>query len=200
MPPGRTASRAVSTPPRPARTAASTGPSGRLPVAARVGVGGEDLVAAVAEHGGEQVADEAVTDDEDTAPWHLPGTAQDAGERLHHRAGGLVHVVRQLDPSLRAYPLGEAAGPDRRLGEAGAERLVAGAALLAGAAGVVVDERDAAAVRGLGDDLVPEHGARRRAADLLHVRAAQPAGEHAHEIAGPVRLGDVGEPGLALRP
>ena len=77
---------------------------------------------------------------------------------------------------------------------------MAGATLLAGPAGVVVDERDSPAVGGLGDDLVAEHGAGRRLADLLHVRAAQPAREHAHEVAGPVRLGDVGEPGLALRP
>ena len=105
MPPGRTAREG-------GLDAAAAGEDGGVdgavrpvPVAARVGVGDEDLVATVGEHGGEQVADEAVADDEDTASWHLPGPAQDARERLHHRAGDLVHVVRQLDPPLCANPL-----------------------------------------------------------------------------------------------
>ena len=75
-----------------------------------------------------------------------------------------------------------------------------GPALLALAAGGVVDEGDAASVGGLADDLVPEHGSVGGASDLLDVGAAQPAGEHAHELARPVRLGYVRKGRLSVGP
>ena len=74
---------------------------------------------------------------------------------------------------------------------------MAGVAARALAARQVVDERDAAAVD-LGDDLVPEHGARRCAAELLDVRPAEAAGDDAGERPGAVRLGDLLEPRLPL--
>jgi hypothetical protein len=43
------------------------------------------------------------------------------------------------------------------------------------------------------DDLVAEHGAGRRSAELLDVGAAEPAGEHLERV---LRLGQIGE----LRP
>ncbi len=66
-----------------------------------------------------------------------------------------------------------------------------GQALEALATGGVVDQGDAASVGRLADDLVPEHGSLGGASDLLDVRAAQPTGEHAHELARPIRLGYV---------
>ena len=62
-----------------------------------------------------------------------------------------------------------------------------GPATLALAARLVVDERDALAVR-LGHDLVPEHRPFRRAADLLDIAPAEAACEHAEDI-GPYGLG-----------
>jgi len=61
----------------------------------------------------------------------------------------------------------------------------------------VVDERDAPAVR-LRDHLVSEYGARRRDADLLDVRSAEPAGEHANQLPVAVGLGHVRERRLPL--
>ena len=124
--------------------------------------------------------------------------AQDAGERLDVRSPGVVDRARKLDPAGGTCPLGEAAGDDRRLGEPLAGRLVAGETAAAGAAAGVVDERHATAVGGRGDDLVPEHRARGGDADLLDVRAAQPAGEHGHEVAGRRRVRDVGKAGLPV--
>ena len=64
-----------------------------------------------------------------------------------------------------------------------------------------MDEGDAPAVGRLGHDLVSQHDAcQSRVTELLDVRAAQAAGEHAHELSGPVGLGDVGELGLAGSP
>ena len=111
-----------------------------------------------------------------------------------YRRARVVDPVGKVDPAVRPHALGEPAGPDRARRERLAGRLVPGEAALALAAGQVVDERDAAAVD-LGDDLVPEHGAGRRAAELLDVRSAEPAGEHARELARAVRLGDLRERG-----
>ena len=93
----------------------------------------------------------------------------------------------------RAQPLGEAAGRDPQLAELAAGRLVAGEAALAGPAGHAVHDGHARAVLELARDLVPEHGARSGAAELLDVRAAQPAGADAHEQPGPGRLRQLGE-------
>ena len=80
-----------------------------------------------------------------------------------------------------------------------AQRLVAGTAELAVAAGRVVDERDAAAVGGLRHDLVAEHRSGWGDTDLLDVGAAEPAGEDANELARPIGLVDVFELGSSLR-
>ena len=68
-----------------------------------------------------------------------------------------------------------------------------GAAALALPAGQVVDEHDPPSVRVLGNDLVAEHGARRGAAELLHVGAAEPARSDADERPRALRLGNLGE-------
>ena len=73
-----------------------------------------------------------------------------------------------------------------------------GAAAAALPAAGVVDQCDAAPVLGLRDDLVPEHRPGRPHADLLHVRSAQPAGEHPNELAGSLGLRDVGKAGIAV--
>ncbi len=70
-----------------------------------------------------------------------------------------------------------------------------GEAARALAAGPVVDQRDACPVGAPCDDLVAEHGSRRRAPELLDVGAAEPAGEHAHRV---VRRGHIREPGLSV--
>jgi len=74
---------------------------------------------------------------------------------------------------------------------------VPGPAALAVAAGAVVDERDAPAVR-LRDHLVSEDRARGGDADLLDVRSAEPAGEHANELRVSVGLRHVRERRLSL--
>ena len=61
------------------------------------------------------------------------------------------------------------------------------------AAGQVVDERHAPPVRRLADDLVPENRARGRPAELLDVRAAEPAREDVDELPVAAGLGDLGE-------
>ena len=61
-------------------------------------------------------------------------------------------------------------------------------AALAFAARQVVDERDAPSLGVLRDHLMAEHGARCGAAELLHVGPAEPAGAHAHERPGALRL------------
>ena len=121
-------------------------------------------------------------------PRHPLGAAEHARERLDVGPAGVVDRGRQLDPAGGAYPLGEAARDDRRRRELLARRLVPGEAAAAAAAPGVVDQCDAAAVGGLGDDLVPEHGARRGEADLLDVRSAEPAREDGHEVAGPAAV------------
>ena len=64
-------------------------------------------------------------------------------------------IVGEVDPCVPAHALGEAAGPDRRRRKLLAGRLVPREAAHALPARHVVDERDAAAVLELGDDLVP---------------------------------------------
>jgi hypothetical protein len=147
------------------------------------------------------VPDEAVTDDEDAATWHALRTAQHAGEWLGHRSARVVDAGRQIDPALRPRALREAARPDRGRRERGAERLVPCAAWRALAAGRVVDERDPPPVPELSDDLVSKHLSRTSGvAELLHVGAAQAAREDTHQLAGAVRLRDLGELRLAVRP
>jgi hypothetical protein len=75
---------------------------------------------------------------------------------------------------------------------------VAGAATLALTAGQVVDEDDALAAVALGNDLVSEHGSRRRSPDLLDVRPAEPAGQHTYELALTLRLRHVVQPRLPV--
>jgi hypothetical protein len=57
----------------------------------------------------------------------------------------------------------------------------------------VVDEGDPPPAGGLGDDLVAEHGSAVAGPQLLEVGAAEPAGEHAHDLAGPLGLGQLDE-------
>ena len=73
-------------------------------------------------------------------------------------------------------------------------------AALALAARGVVDERHPAAVLELGDDLVPEHRARVLRRQLLHVGAAEPAGDDPDERPRPFGLGDVFERRFSSRP
>ena len=72
---------------------------------------------------------------------------------------------------------------------------MAGETALALAAGEVVDQRDARSVRPQRDDFVAEHRPGGRDADLLDVRAAEPAREHAHRLG---RRGRVREAGLSV--
>jgi hypothetical protein len=58
----------------------------------------------------------------------------------------------------------------------------------------MVNERDAPPFGGLRHHLVPEHDAPRCAADLLDVAAAEPAGQHADDVAA--GLGDLRRLGL----
>ena len=61
-----------------------------------------------------------------------------------------------------------------------------------------MDQGYAPPVGGPGHDLVPEHGALGPHADLLHVRPAEPAGEHGTSSPGGGGLGDLGEAGLPV--
>ena len=106
-----------------------------------------------------------------------PRRTQASGSTYVPRASSTVSGS-STQPAARtrsAKPPGTIVG----LGKPLAGRLVPGEAAAAGAAAGVVDQGDAAAVGGRGDDLVPEHGPGRGDADLLDVRAAEPAGEHA---------------------
>ncbi len=136
------------------------------------------VVAAPLEHRAEEPADEAVADDEHASARHPLDAAQHAGERLDHRRLRVVDAVRnRRRPRSRApaprSPPGTIVGSAKLL----ARRLVPGAAARARAARPVMDQR-LASRRRAHDDLVPEHRARGRAADLLDVRAAEPAREH----------------------
>jgi hypothetical protein len=101
---------------------------------------------------------------------------------------------------LCTHALGEASGADRRRGELRAERLVPLAAALAGAAGEVVDERDALSGGRLGDDFVAEHLSSVLGLQLLQVGAAEAAGEDADGLPRAVRLVDLREVRLPVRP
>ena len=61
-------------------------------------------------------------------------------------------------------------------------------------------ERHTSALGGLGDDLVAEDIAGVGGVELLDVRAAEPAGEHAHELPRPLGLGHVRERRLSVLP
>ena len=80
------------------RTTASTGPSGATSRSARVAVDCEDVVAAAGEHGGEEMADEAVPDDQHAPARDTLGATEDACERLDGRPPRIVEPVRELDP------------------------------------------------------------------------------------------------------
>ena len=152
----------------------------------RVTVDREHGVAAVLQHRPEEPSDEAVADDERPPAGNSLRAPENACERLDVRSPGVVDRARQFDPARGADTLGEAARDDRRLREPFTRRLVPGDAAAAAAAPGVVDQCDATAVDGLGDDLVPEHRARGGAADLLDVRAAEPAREDANELPRPL--------------
>ena len=182
VPPGSTAASAVSTPPRSAEDGGVDGPVRRPP--ARAGrVDREDLVAAPLEHGPEQPPDEAVADRRArarAAAARRPRRTQASGST--YRPARSRPVVGQLDPAVGAHALGEAARHDRRLGKLLAGRLVPGR------------QRAHSPQRGGGrarrggrprSARRPRGRARSRGAgaDLLDVRAAEPAGEDAHELA-----------------
>ncbi len=152
------------------------------------------------EHGAEQPAHEPVPDHERASARQTLGSPQHARERLDVGADGVVEAVGQLDPVVSPDALGEAAGDDRRPGEALARRLVPSEAACALAAAHVVDERHAHAVGGLRGDLVAEHRAGRCDIQLLDVRAAEAAREHADELAHAVRLRHLGRPRRCLVP
>jgi hypothetical protein len=106
--------------------------------------------------------------------------------------------VRQRDEFVDARTLGEATGPNRRGGEAFAGRLVSGSAPLTLPAGQVVDGDDALARVALRHDFVAEDGTGKPGpAELFHVGAAEPAGEHGNELAITVRLVHLGQAGPA---
>ncbi len=73
------------------------------------------------------------------------------------------------------------------------------AAALAFAAAAMMDERDAASVRRLRHDLVSEHDAGELGPQLLDIRSAEPAREHAHELAVAARLVDLADDRLPRR-
>ena len=157
----------------------------------------EDVVAASSQDLGEEPSDEALTDHDDTAGRHALGAAENAGQRLYVRRAGVVERGRHVDGLRRADTLGEAAGHDRRRGELVARRLVPRQAPVTRAARAVVDKDDAPRVSRLGDDLVAEDAARELRAQLLDVRAAEPAREHAEGRAA--GLLDIREPRAAGR-
>ena len=74
-----------------------------------------------------------------------------------------------------------------------------GAAAVTVAARHTVHDGDACSVFEEAFDLMPEHGACRRTSELLDVRAAETTGEHADEVTGTCRVGDLGEPGEPVR-
>ncbi len=149
---------------------------------------GEDVVPAPDERLHEEKAGKPAADDEHAPAWDPLDGAEDTGKRLREGPGRVVDVTGERDRRCRPRALGEAAGHDRRRREALAGRLVAGPAALALPARQVVDERDSPPLRVLGDDLVAEDGAGRRASELLQVGSAKPAGANAHELPGAVRL------------
>ena len=178
-------------------------PVRRAARAPRVGVDREHVVAAPLEHRPEEPADEAVADDEHAPARHALRAAQHARERLdHRRRARRRRESGSSTPSVARTRSAKPAGHDRRLGELLARRLVPGAAARARAARPVVDERDRGRAAVAHDDLVPEHGPGRRAAELLDVRAAEPAREHLESAArAPARpRGAACRPHLGRRP
>ena len=171
-------------------------PVRRAAGALRVRVDRVDVVAAPAQHLREEPPDEALADHEHAPAWHALGSPQDAGERLDVGADRVAQPVRNRHAARLADPLREPARHDRRRGESLARRLVSGQAALALAAGQVVD-RARAAFRPH-----PARPPRARAPsrparnpELLDVRAAQPAGQHAHRRRR--GLGHLDEPWLS---
>ena len=150
------------------------------------------VVAAPLEHGAEQPADEAVADDEHAAARHALGAAEHAGERLDVSSRARRRPVGgQLDPR-RCARTRSAKPPGTIVGSANCSQVDSCPARQRSHSPQrrVVDERDAAAVL----ELARRPRARApcpacAGAELLDVRAAEPAGEDAHELAGPVRLG-----------
>ena len=119
-----------------------------------------------------------------------PRSTQASGSTIVPRQSGQSRGQRRPS-ALRRTRSARPARPDRRLGEPLAGRLVAREAALALAAGRVVDERHAAAVVDLRDDLVAEHRAGVRRVELLDVGAAEPAGDDRARASPAVRLGHV---------
>jgi hypothetical protein len=122
--------------------------------------------------------------------------AEDAGQGLGERRYGIADLVG--DGNRRASPnaLGQPARDDRRCPELLAGGLVPGPAALAAAAGQMMDERDPAPVLALGNDLMPEHGSCRVAADLLNVGPAQASRTDAEELTVTVGLRELGDHGF----
>ena len=151
------------------------------------------VVAAMPQDRREQVPDEPVADDQDTSGWHPPRAAKHACERLDHRPARVVDLGSGARPSparvtRSAKPPGRIVGAANPVHSDSCPR-----ALRARAAGRVVDERDAAAVVRLRHDLVTEHDTGVRRVELLDIRPAQSAGEHADELARPLGLGHLRE-------
>ena len=115
-------------------------------------------------------------------------------EKLGRAPAGTVlgHAMR------RAQELRKPARLDAAGAELAAGRLVTGEAALARPARDMGDDGDAVPVLELARDLVPEHRSLRRAPELLDVGPAQPAGAHAHEQTGTIRLRDVPQLRFAL--
>ena len=156
-------------------------------------VRGEHVVPTSDERLDEEEPGEAAADHKHPSSGNALDRAQDTGERFGEGAGRVVDLVGKGNRLGRERALGEAARDDRGGGEPFAGRLVPRPAARALAARQVVDERDAAPLDVLGDDLVAEDRARRGAAELLHVGAAEAACSDADERSGALRLGNLGE-------
>ena len=197
VPPGSTAASAVSPPPGGAKHGRVHRPVRRHARALRQAVDREHGVAAPLQHGAEEAADEAVADHEHASARHPLGAAQHARERLD------VGAVRVVDSGRGARPT---PWPAR------ARRTRRGRSSAPGSCSQVdscperqrghspqpvwwirATRRPSAVSR---HDLVPEHRSGSGDPDLLHIRAAEPAGEHRHAVAGRRRLLDLGQRGL----
>ena len=161
--------------------------------AIRTRVGSEHLVAAQDQHLDPETPDRSGTDDEHPAGRHELCRTQHTRERLDPDAVVVAHRVGQRHAMARAQLLGEATGGDPQLAKLAAGGLVAGEAALARAARDAVHHRHARTVLELARDFVTEHRARRGAAELLDVRAAEATRLHTHEQPRAGRLRDVGQ-------
>lgn len=147
----------------------------------------------MSQNGGEEMPDESVANNQNATVRNQARAPQDASERFHHRSVGVVDARRQLHPALHPNPFREATWTDGRRRKLRAERLMSGQALSALTAGRVVNERNAAAVSRLANDLVPQHDASMCRIELFDIRAAQSAGSHAHHVARAVGVWHLAE-------